>query len=305
MNEFDDRLLDPQSWAFLSLLNQLREWTPTRAPRVITASAKVNPLDALTRVDATAGAVTMTLESAIGCAGRMHFFIKTDSGSNGMVVTDGTTTKTTTTQSTGYLVFSNGTLWDFFTFVPAGGGGSGITIGTTAITSGTAPRVLYQKTGDVVGEDAEFTYNDSTNKLTLSGTGATSGIALGGRSAYDDSTNLHTDSPLMADGVITGNAGFEVAGGSTASGIVGGFGNTAGSITIITANAQRGSFTATGQFTFGALSYDPGPDLLAVGTFQPTAGYNAADTTAGLTANVDPTMVTTINFKNGLYVGTS
>lgn len=50
-----------------------------------------------------------------------------------------------------------------------GGGASGITIGTTSIASGTATRVLFHDTGDVVGEDADFTFNKTTNFLTTGG----------------------------------------------------------------------------------------------------------------------------------------
>ena len=43
---------------------------------------------------------------------------------------------------------------------------SGITVGTTPITSGTDTRVLFQD-GSTVGQDADITWNKTTNKLTL------------------------------------------------------------------------------------------------------------------------------------------
>jgi hypothetical protein len=46
---------------------------------------------------------------------------------------------------------------------------TGITIGTTAITSGTVGRVLFEGTGNVVQESAGLTYNDTTKTFTLSG----------------------------------------------------------------------------------------------------------------------------------------
>lgn len=46
---------------------------------------------------------------------------------------------------------------------------SGITIGTTAITSGTVGRVLFEGTGNVVQESAGMTYNDTTRVFTLLG----------------------------------------------------------------------------------------------------------------------------------------
>ena len=46
---------------------------------------------------------------------------------------------------------------------------TGITIGTTAITSGTVGRVLFEGTGNVVQESAGLTYNDTTRVFTLLG----------------------------------------------------------------------------------------------------------------------------------------
>ena len=46
---------------------------------------------------------------------------------------------------------------------------SGITIGTTAITSGTVGRVLFEGTGNVVQESSGLTYNDTTKVFTLTG----------------------------------------------------------------------------------------------------------------------------------------
>lgn len=46
---------------------------------------------------------------------------------------------------------------------------TGITIGTTAITSGTVGRVLFEGTGNVVSESAGLTYNDTTKAFQISG----------------------------------------------------------------------------------------------------------------------------------------
>lgn len=48
------------------------------------------------------------------------------------------------------------------------GGGSGITIGTTTITSGTDKRILFND-GGVVGDDAGFTWDKTYNNLTIEG----------------------------------------------------------------------------------------------------------------------------------------
>lgn len=51
------------------------------------------------------------------------------------------------------------------TIAASGGGGGGITIGTTTVTSGTASRVLYEGTGNVVQEDSTFSFDDTNNIL--------------------------------------------------------------------------------------------------------------------------------------------
>lgn len=69
------------------------------------------------------------------------------------------------------VIVSNGTLTDNgdgTSSLTTGGGGSGITIGTTTITSGTDTRVLFDD-GGVVGENAGFTYSKTLQKLTASG----------------------------------------------------------------------------------------------------------------------------------------
>jgi len=48
-------------------------------------------------------------------------------------------------------------------------GASGVTIGTTAITSGTVGRVLFEGTGNVVQQSSSLSYNDTTKVFTLTG----------------------------------------------------------------------------------------------------------------------------------------
>ncbi len=57
--------------------------------------------------------------------------------------------------------------WRYLTGWP-GSGSSGITVGTTTITSGTDTRVPFNDAG-IYNEDAGFTYNKTTDRLTLSG----------------------------------------------------------------------------------------------------------------------------------------
>jgi len=109
--------LDVNSFSYLNLIGQSRNWTPTVKPRLVTTSGNVNPLDGLVRVDATAGAVTMTLETAVGADGRIHHFKKIDASGNAMTLAssegiDGAATKATTTQYVSFTLMSNGVGWD-------------------------------------------------------------------------------------------------------------------------------------------------------------------------------------------------
>jgi hypothetical protein len=50
--------------------------------------------------------------------------------------------------------------------------GGGITVGTTAVTSGTVGRVFFQGSGNVVQQDANFTFDSTLKRLTLKAVGA-------------------------------------------------------------------------------------------------------------------------------------
>lgn len=104
-----------RSWAFRELTGDLKEWTPTRLPRTVTATANVNPLDDLILVS---GNSTLTLETAAGADGRRHTFLKTDA-SNTMTLAcqagqtlSGAATATATAQYQVIGVVCNGTNWN-------------------------------------------------------------------------------------------------------------------------------------------------------------------------------------------------
>ena len=118
----NDDNISKTSWAWRNLTGLDRDWTPTMRIRTVTASGNVNPLDSLIRVDATGGAVTLTLETAVGCDGRMHSFKLIDASANGMTADgngsetiDGAATKSTTTQYASFTLVSNGVSWDVVT----------------------------------------------------------------------------------------------------------------------------------------------------------------------------------------------
>ena len=57
-------------------------------------------------------------------------------------------------------------------------GASGITIGTTAITSGTVGRVLFEGTGNVVQESANLFWDNTNNRLGIGTSSPTTSLMM-------------------------------------------------------------------------------------------------------------------------------
>lgn len=157
-------VFDPTRFSTQDAYGQPLESAPRTNPRSVTASANVNPLDDLVRVDSTSGSVTMTLETAVGCDGRRHVFKKTVAA-NSMIVAasgsetiDGAASVTRTGQYDVISVISNGTNWDL-EYAGPGIGGTG---GGTVISSGS---LAAAATTPVTGIAATYNYLI----LTLSG----------------------------------------------------------------------------------------------------------------------------------------
>ena len=133
--------VDLTSFSYNDIRGQRTENLPRTRPRIVTASANVNPLDDLILVDATSGAVTMTLETAVGCDGRRHIIKKSDSSGNAVTVActgsqtiDGAATVSLAAQYETLFVMSNGTNWEAVSQYPPGGGGGGGSASFTAAT---------------------------------------------------------------------------------------------------------------------------------------------------------------------------
>jgi hypothetical protein len=113
---------------------------------------------------------------------------------------------------------------------------SGITIGTTPITSGVAGRVLFEGSGNVVQEDANFTYDETLKRLTLKAVGALStDIAFRIRNSADTLD------------IIRANGAGDVFVGLGAGRVSTGSGNTAIGFQSLFSNTSSGSNTAIGN----------------------------------------------------------
>lgn len=163
-------IFDPTSFTAQEAYGQRTEAFPRTIPRSVTASANVNPLDDLIRVDSTSASVTMTLETAVGCDGREHMFIKTVAANsmvidgNGSETLNGAASVTVTAQYAVVIVKSNGTNWDVilntassYQTVFSGSVGTGTTKDVTDIPAGYSEIVI---TGTGIS-------NDTASRTTL------------------------------------------------------------------------------------------------------------------------------------------
>lgn len=120
------------------------------------------------------------------------------------------------------------------------GGGGGLTVGTTAIASGTAGRLLYEAAGNVLGEVSTLTSDGTIITLSptvTTGTGATSGLNANANSlTTGDAFNFASSS------VTSGNV-FKIAATGTAAAS-----NTKTALNVATSGANG---TST-QTTYGA-----------------------------------------------------
>ena len=149
---------------------------------------------------------------------------------------------------------------------------SGITVGTTPITSGTDTRVLFQD-GSTVGQDADITWNKTTNKLTIGagtylqgGSSSLDSFATGWglyncglRSTLSGAGNAIWNVSEISIGMASPSAKLDVkAGGALSTDIVQRWRNSADS-------ANLGKFTGDGAFTIGTYT-NPNTKLSVVGT---------------------------------------
>ena len=135
---------------------------------------------------------------------------------------------------------------------------SGLTIGTTAITSGTVGRVLFEGTGNVVQESAGLTYNDTTKAFTLSGN-LNSGISY---TTENTSTGVSASAGFAVKnnlGVIGGLTAFSSLHGVVLlrSNVVLASGPSASNVILATAFDVASGGTGSIQLATGGYSGNP------------------------------------------------
>jgi hypothetical protein len=89
-------------------------------------------------------------------------------------------------------------------------GGSGLTVGTTAITSGTIGRVLFEGTGNVLQQSTNLFWDNTNNRLSVTGSGTVSTqLAVGGSTflvhALNPSYALQVQGQIMLMSASTTN----------------------------------------------------------------------------------------------------
>lgn len=155
-------------------------------------------------------------------------------------------------------------------------GGSGLTVGTTTVTSGTGGRVFYETTGNVLGEISTLTSDGTIVTLAATvttGTGATSGL-----NATANSLTTGNAFTFSSNSVTTGNV-VSMASTSTAAGS-----NTQTVLNVATSGANG---TST-QTTYGAQfsNTHTGTSSTNVGALFSASGgttNNAIQVSAGVT----------------------
>jgi hypothetical protein len=161
---------------------------------------------------------------------------------------------------------------------------SGITVGTTPITSGTVGRILFQGTGNVLQEDSGLLF-DSTNKtLTNYGKGAVTsntsfgiGIFQNGTGAGNSNTSIgYGTGNYLTTGSNNTFLGFRAGGGLLASNFTG------NNNTLIGSGA--GLYLSSGiQNTF--IGCNTGVSI-TTGSYNTLIGMNGTSYPAGFVQNV-------------------
>ncbi len=163
---------------------------------------------------------------------------------------------------------------------------TGITIGTTAITSGTVGRVLFEGTGNVVSESANLFWDNTNNRLAVGTSTQAYTLAVGGKlrvsaGAYwvdSGATALQVDGTASFSDNITLLGTKAIQFGTSATQIGGG---ASGPLTLRAGSGStQVSLFSTGNFAINTTT-DAGYKLDVNGTFRSINGSRYIQTGAG------------------------
>ena len=158
-------------------------------------------------------------------AGAINYTVVTDTSADWPSVANSTYFYDKATKLV-YFKNSSGTVLEIFS-------GSGLTVGTTTVTSGTDGRVFFQA-GGVVQQDANFTFDNTLKRLTLKASGATvTDIPFRIRNSADNADLF----------IVYGTKAFTLGNSVSSDGFTTYLG-TAGGITQITASGNGLSLTS-------------------------------------------------------------
>lgn len=189
----------------------------------------------------------------------------------------------------------------------AGGAASGITIGTSVITSGTNTRVLFDDSG-VIGESAGFTYVKATGTVTVTAGVIGAGSAITSSGPGGVLTTLAFTAPgtgvATALGVNVGSAGafvtFNGAGGTPSSLVGTNITGTAAGLTAanVTTNANlTGPITSSGNATSIAAQVGTGTTFVMSVAPTITGNTTVSSGSFGLSGNISAAAWTTAGIR--------
>ena len=134
--------------------------------------------------------------------------------------------------------------WTGSVYVEVSASASGITIGTTAITSGTVGRVLFEGTGNVVSQSANLFWDATNNRLGIGTSSPSNSLTI--------KTGVNDDGILLESSV--GNPLFLVRKDGTSNSTAELFQYSNGSIRLAIRSASNFSYFNGGNFGFGTTT---------------------------------------------------
>jgi hypothetical protein len=154
---------------------------------------------------------------------------------------------------------------------------SGITVGTTAVTSGTVGRIFFQGAGDVVQQDARLYWDNTNKKLTVANSFALNGSAGTGFTSMFSIFRAATEVFKVDEykSQFTGSVYMNSIVGAGVDAIL--FGNQSGGGNLITMSPTQGRLA----IGYGSPTYNAALDVKSTGALSTDIAFrvrNSADT---------------------------